>query len=128
MVQQQRTNTSAVILSYFPCGSKWFNFTKQINILNYLQPFAEVLQNRRSSKLFKFCKIHGKINVLESLSKQPAACYFFKKRLQHSCFLVNFEKLLRTPPDYCFYIYRTYLQYQKNLMLISLSGFSILLR
>ena len=31
------------------------------------------------------------------LIKLPLACIFIKKRLQHSCFPVKFEKFLRTP-------------------------------
>ena len=39
-----------------------------------------------------FLEIHRKTPVLESLF-----LFFIKKRLQHRCFPVNFEKCLRTP-------------------------------
>ena len=43
--------------------------------------------------------MHRKTTVLEYLFSKPAglkACNFTKKKLQHSCFPVNFEKFLRT--------------------------------
>ena len=48
----------------------------------------------------KFHKFHRKTPVLESHFKKVAglkACNFIKKRLQHRCFPVRFEKFLRTP-------------------------------
>ena len=55
----------------------------------------------------KFCKLHRKALVLESLFKKTCklkACNFVEKRLQHSCFPVRFTKFLKasffngTPP------------------------------
>ena len=48
----------------------------------------------------KFCKIHRKTPLPESLfliKLQAATTILLKMRLQHSSFLVNFAKFLRTP-------------------------------
>ena len=50
--------------------------------------------------LEKFCNIHRKAPVLESLFNKvidPQVCNFIKKRRQCKCFHVNIVKLLRTP-------------------------------
>ena len=54
------------------------------------QPLAHVLQNRCS---WKFCKIHRKIPILESLFNKAARL----KRLHHKCFPKNFVRFSRTP-------------------------------
>ena len=54
-----------------------------------------VLQDRFSSK---FCNIHRKTAVLESLFTKVAdlkSCNFIKERLQHRCFPVNVAQFLR---------------------------------
>ena len=60
------------------------------------QSFADVSQNRYS---YKFCKLHRKALVLESLFKKLKAfgLHLHKIRLQHRCFPVKFAKFLRTP-------------------------------
>ena len=60
------------------------------------QSFADVLQNSCSKK---FCKLHRKALVLQSLFKKLAAegLQFIKKRHQHRCFSVKFAKFLRPP-------------------------------
>ena len=50
--------------------------------------------------LLKIRKIRSKAPVLELLFSKVAGlhvCNFIKKKFQHSCFLVNFSKFLRTP-------------------------------
>ena len=54
------------------------------------QPFADVLQNKCFSK---FCKIHRKTPVLESLFNKAADL----NRLHHNYLSVIFAKLLKTP-------------------------------
>ena len=87
---QELTSTPAVIFSY-PCGSRWFIFTKQIciNLSHYLQLLAGVLQKT-------YYTIYRKTTVSESFFNQSVACYFFNKRLQHRHFLVDITKLSRT--------------------------------
>ena len=41
--------------------------------------------------------IHRKPTVSKSLFNQPAACYFFNKRLRHRRFIADSAKLSRTP-------------------------------
>ena len=57
------------------------------------QPFSGVLQSRCS---YKFCNIHRKTFVLESLFNKNwsvlQACNFIKKIVQHRCFAVNIAK------------------------------------
>ena len=58
------------------------------------QSFADILQNRRSSK---FRKLNEKTPVLESVFHKVAglrsqACNFIKKRLQYRYFPVKFVK------------------------------------
>ena len=60
------------------------------------QPFANVLQNRSSSKI---CKVHKKTSLLGSLFNEfaePQALDFNTKRLKHRCFLVNSLRTLFT--------------------------------
>ena len=60
------------------------------------QLFADFQQNKCSQK---FCNIHRKTLVLESLLKKVAGfevCKSIKRRLQHRCFPVNIAKFLRT--------------------------------
>ena len=48
----------------------------------------------------KFCKLHRKTYVSESLFDEAAGlkvCNSIKRRLQHSCFPVNITKFLKTP-------------------------------
>ena len=59
------------------------------------QPFADVLQNRRS---LKFRNIHRETPALDSLFNiftGPKPWNFIKKGLQHRCFPRNIAKLLR---------------------------------
>ena len=51
------------------------------------QPFADILRNRCP---WKFCKIHRKTPVSESLFNKVAG----PKRLYHKCFSMIFTKLL----------------------------------
>ena len=62
----------------------------QTSIMDLLQPFADVLR--------KFCNIHWKIPVLESLFNKAGLkdSNFIQKRLQHRDFPGNIAKLLRT--------------------------------
>ena len=67
------------------------------------QSFADVPQTRCSYKIRKF---HRKAPVLEPIFNKVVdlkACNFIKKRLQHSCFPVEYAIFLgtffyRTPP------------------------------
>ena len=71
-----------------------------------LKKFLDRLCKNRSSRfqksfkidvLKKFCNIHRKKSVLESLFNKVAchqACNFIKKRLKHRCFPVNIAKSL----------------------------------
>ena len=54
----------------------------------------------RKSCSWKFCNIHRKTTVLESLFHKvtdPLACNFIKKRLRKRRFPVNIAQILRTP-------------------------------
>ena len=80
---------------------QWFAIVQQsmnTSVRSILQKksFEGVLQSRSSCK---FCNIHRKTPVLESLFNNLQifkACDVIKKRLQHRCFPVNAGKLLRT--------------------------------
>ena len=71
---------------------------KKLNLRFYFvkkQSPGGVLINKT---FWKFLKIYRKTHVPESLfshSLRPAT--LLKERLWHRCFLVNFEKILRTP-------------------------------
>ena len=66
----------------------------QLNLIHKQPP--EVLYKKRCSE--KFCNIHRKKSLLESLFIATLkACNFIKKRLQHKCFLVNMAKFLWNP-------------------------------
>ena len=78
--------TSRMMFSHWK--QNWKNVTQK-------QSFAGVLQNRCSKN---FANLTG--DMLESLFEKVAGlrhCNIIKKRLQHSCFPVKFEKFLRTP-------------------------------
>ena len=89
-------NIPAVTSSY-PCRSKCFIFTKQIIVLfraiiySYLQRFFKI------GVLKTLYTIYTKTTESEPLFNQPVVCYFFNKRLQHRCFLMDILKLSRTP-------------------------------
>ena len=70
-------------------------FTTQLLNLQK-QPPGMFCKKRCSSK---FCNIHRKTPVLESLFNkvEGQACNFIEKRLQHRCFPVNIAKFLKTP-------------------------------
>ena len=88
---QELTSTPTVIFSY-PCGSRWFIFTKQIciNLSHHLQLLAGVLQKT-------LCTIHRKTTVSESFFNESVACNFLNKSLRHRHFLVDIVKVSRTP-------------------------------
>ena len=57
-------------------------------------------KNYKKGVLKIFCNIHEKTHVLDCLFNKAAgmkAFNFIKKRLQHRCFPLNIEKILRTP-------------------------------
>ena len=71
-------------------------FLKQIEAQK--QSSRGVLRKKYSQK---FCKIHRKTPVPESLFNKveifKSSLFLLKKRLWHRCFPVNFAKFLRTP-------------------------------
>ena len=102
-----------------------------------VQYFGLLNAIRNSSKLVSLKLLSSQENkagaVLEPLFNQHAACYLLKKRLQHRCSLVNFEKLLRTPflkntsGLQLLYLWNIF-AISENLMLFSQGGFSNLSR
>ena len=92
--KRKLTNTPAVIFSC-PCRGRWFIFTKQIIIVLFWVIIYSYLQKFFNIGDLKLCTIRRKIHESEFLFNQPAACYFFSKRLRPRYFLWNFGKLSR---------------------------------
>ena len=90
------TNTPAAIFSY-PCQSRWFIFKKQIIVLFWVIIYSYLERFFKIGVPGTLYTIHRKTTVSESFFNHPVTCLFFNKRLQHSPFLVDTAKLLRTP-------------------------------
>ena len=77
---------------------QWREMGQRASSQNVQKQPGEVFFEKRYSE--KFCNIHRKTSVLESLFHKVAAlkaCSFNKKRIQHRCFPVNIAKFLRAP-------------------------------
>ena len=92
---QHQTN-SVYLSSYCVTILILVMFMKQNIKTNSVLDLSEVAVRKCSSK---FCNIHRKTLVLQSLFNEVAglkSCNFIKKTLQQRCFPVNIAKFLRT--------------------------------
>ena len=83
--------------------SLWWERDELINHSKYI-----IGSGRKQPPLFynksflNFCNIHWKIPVLECLCNKELYSNFNKKRLQHSCFLLNIAEYLGKSVNGCF--------------------------
>ena len=87
---------SIYILCPWNSSLRCFPTFHQLSIILHKQP-PEVFCEKSCSG--KFCNIHRKAPVLESLFHKVVGlqvCNFIKQKLQHRCFLCNLAKFVRT--------------------------------
>ena len=96
-IAARKLTSAPAVISFYPCQSRWFIFTKQIIVLIWVIIYSYLQRFFKIGVLKTLYTIQRKTTVLESLFNQPVACYFFNKRFQHRRFLVDIAKLSRTP-------------------------------
>ena len=96
LVQQTKADKYSSCFFSCPCWGRCPIFTKIIIVLFWVIIYSYLRMFFRIGVLKALHNLHENTCVGVSFN-QPAACFFFSKRLWPRCFLWNFKKLSRTP-------------------------------